>query len=90
MAVDIGFANLVAETFELKTKTGETVTEVCLLLRDKETGLAIQDVTTVRTAYDEITGEVTPDAVDCLVYADAYDENYTHKFTIERFVEEGA
>lgn len=42
-----------------------------------------QDVCIVRQAYIPGTGERLEDKVECLVFSDASDEDYTHKFQID-------
>lgn len=54
---------------------------VCL----QENGIATQDICIVRPHEedDERNGDI-----DCLVWSDEYDEDYTHKFIIPQYEEE--
>jgi len=78
MHIDLGFANLVVEKYDGDSSMHEFV----IMLVDKETGLAIQDIALVRQAINANNGEIIPEAVDCIVWADSGAEDYTDKFFI--------
>ena len=84
MIIDIGCANLVVQ----KYKSDHPVTEFLIMLENKETEEVIQDIATIRQTFDEDSNAVISDSVDCLVWADSIDENYTNKFTINCYKEE--
>ena len=77
IVIDIGEVNLVVEKYE--------GVELCVYLQDKITECVTQDIVTVRQA--QCNGELLKNAVDCLVWADETDEDYTDKFTITQFKE---
>lgn len=82
--IDIGCANLVVQKYD----SDHPVSEIVITLDEKDTGVVIQDIATIRQTFDEDSNDVTPDSVDCLVWADSCDENYTNKFTIPCYKEE--
>ena len=55
----------------------------------QENGIAVQDICLVRPHCDE-NFDVDPnsDDVDCIVWSDEYNEDYTHKFVIPQYKEE--
>jgi hypothetical protein len=77
--IDIGCANLVVQKYD----SDHPVSEIIITLDDKKTGLVIQDIATIRQALDEARGKITPDTIECLVWADSCSEDYTNKFTID-------
>ena len=79
--IDIGGINLVVE------KYGSD--EFIMYFRDKKTNCITQDIVTVRQAVND-DGHRIPGAVDCLVWADENDEDYTHEFRINQFREDEA
>ena len=78
LAIDLGEMNLVVEKYE--------GVEFVIYFQDKTTKCITQDIVTVRQALDG-EGKTIADAVDCLVWTDDSDENYTHKFCIKQFLE---
>ena len=74
LVIDRGELNLVVEKYE--------GVEFIVYFQDKKTDCITQDIVTVRQALNE-NGELIPNAVNCLVWADNNDENYTHSFTIK-------
>ena len=78
LVIDMGEANLVVEKYENK--------EFIVYFQDKKTNCITQDIITVRVAQNE-KGETVPNAVDCLVWTDDSDENFTHEFHIKQFLE---
>lgn len=64
--------------------------EICVVLEDEE-GF-VQDICIVRHHLDLSSEDVRKDnnCVDCLVYSDEQDENYTHKFVIKHYEEDEA
>ena len=75
LVMDMGALNLVAEKYE--------GAEFIVYFQDKKTECITQDIATVRQSLDG-NGELLPNAVDCLVWADNNDEDYTHSFTIKQ------
>ena len=82
LTMDIGFANLVVH----KTETG-LFNEYSIHIEEKDTGLVHQDIALVRASVGEDFQPI-PDSVDCLVWGDSDDEDYTHKFAIKLFKHE--
>ena len=78
LVIDIGEANLVVEKYE--------GVEFIVYFQDKESGCVTQDIVTIRQAFKH--GNTAGSAVECLVWADANDENYTYRFAIDRFLED--
>jgi hypothetical protein len=78
IVIDIGEVNLVVEKYDNA--------ELCVYLEDKKTNCVTQDIVTVRQAIKD--DEPLHNTVDCLVWADESDENYTHKFTIPHLEED--
>jgi len=78
LIIDMGEFNLVAEKYE--------GAEFIIYFQDKKTGCVTQDIATVRPTLDN--GELLPNAVECLVWADENSEDYTHKFLIKQFKED--
>ena len=85
LTMDIGFANLVA----VKSNESTIFQEFHIYLEDKVSGLVHQDIALVRTAANEDFQQI-PDTVECLVWGDSENEDYTHKFAIKHFEEDGA
>ena len=79
LTMDIGFANLVVH----KTEEG-LINEFSIHLEEKETGLIHQDIALVRASLNEDFKPI-PDSVDCLVWSNCDDEDYTHKFSIKLY-----
>ena len=78
IVLDLGWTNLVVEKYEDN--------ELSIYLQDKATSCITQDIAIVRQARnsdDEPAGE----AVECFVWDDKNSEDYTNKFTIEKYVE---
>ena len=79
LVIDVGEANLTVEKYENK--------EFIVYFQDKKTNCITQDVVTVRLVENE-EGEIVPNVVDCLVWTDDIDENYTHAFRIKQYLED--
>ena len=77
LVIDIGEANLVVEKYE--------GVEFIVYFQDKKTDCITQDIVTVRQATND-DGELVSGAVDCLVWADESDENYTYKLCVNQFM----
>ena len=56
--------------------------EINIYLRSKKDGLIAQDIALVRKS------ETSNDEIECLVWADELDEDFTDKFTIKVFKDE--
>lgn len=55
----------------------------------QENGIATQDICLVRPCLNEdYDVDIENNDVECLVWEDEYDEDYTHKFVIKQFEEE--
>ena len=78
--LDLGFANLVAEVYN----SDYPVSEIVVCLKDAD-GIPVQDIAIIRQT---IVDDKKQDAVECLVYSDELDEDYTHKFSIYCYKEE--
>ena len=74
--IDTGSANLVPHY----QKNGIYST-LSILLEDKVDGLPYQDIVRVEPALDDDLNRI-PDTVWVYVYADAENEDFTHKFAI--------
>ena len=82
LTMDIGFANLIIH------KTEEaSFHEFSIHLEEKETGLIHQDIALVRASVNEDLQPI-PDSIDCLVWSNCDDEDYTHKFVIKLYKHE--
>ena len=77
LAIDMGEFNLVVEKYD--------GVEFIVYFQDKKTDCITQDVVTVRRTLEN--GEPLPNAVECLIWTDDGDENYTHKFIINQYLE---
>lgn len=53
----------------------------------QENGIATQDICLVRPHFNKDL-EIEGDDIDCIVWSDEYDEDYTHKFVIKQYEEE--
>lgn len=84
ITIELGFANLVAELYNHDSKSPE----ITVYLEDKTTGLILQDIALIRQAIQENSTEPIPDKIDCLVWADKDNEDYTNKFVIDCYIEE--
>jgi hypothetical protein len=78
LVIELEEVNLVAEKYEGN--------EIIVYLQDKQTNSVTQDIVTVRHAV--VNGVQTQDTVECLVWSDAENEDYTHRFVIKRIPEE--
>lgn len=78
LTVSLGNMNLVAEVYD----SDYPVKEIVICLEEKESGATIQDIAIVRQATGK-SSEEKIEAVECLVYADSNDEDYTNKFVID-------
>lgn len=82
ITIDIGNGNkIVAEIYQSGSNLPK---ELVVYVRNKD-GVIIQDLCLVRQNYtwkDNGEVEIDNDNVDCLVWADSDDEDYTHKHVI--------
>ena len=72
---------LVAEYLNFDGKHPEI--SICI----EENGTPTQDICLVRPHFNEDI-EIEGDDIDCIVWSDEYDEDYTHKFVIKQYEEE--
>lgn len=81
--IDLGFATLVAER-----GSDDSYKEIFIGLEDKD-GVWLQDLAIVgqKYHYDEDSHVVDKKGINVMVYSDANDENYTHKFDIDIYKE---
>ena len=77
LAIDMGDFNLVAEKCD--------GVGFAMYFQDKKTDCITQDVAMVRRTLEN--GEPLPNAAECLIWTDDSDENYTHKFIINQYLE---
>ena len=82
--IDLGLATLVAER-----GSDESYNEIFVGLEDKY-GVWLQDLAIVgqKYHYDEDCNVVDEKGINVMVYSDANDEDYTHKFDIDIYEEE--
>ena len=80
MSIDIGFANLTVE----KYSNDSPFCEFSIYLADKELGAIHQDIALVRQAIND-KGHKISDTVECVVWSDCDNEDYTHKFVIDLY-----
>lgn len=82
--IDLGFATLVAEK-----GVDNNYREIYLGLEDKN-GVWLQDLAIIRQKYhyDEDSNVINEKGINVMVYSDANDEDYTHKFDIDIYEEE--
>lgn len=78
--IDIGFANLCVEIDEQGIRP-----EVYVFLEGKEDIEEYQEICMVSQAVTSDSQDVIPDHVQCMVWADSDNENYTDKFIIPGF-----
>ena len=75
---------IVAELCNYDGKHPEIAVCIC------EKGMTTQDICLVRPHFnDDYDVDENSNDIDCLVWNDEYDEDYTHKFVISQY-EEGA
>lgn len=83
LVIQLGDKKIVAEIYN--NNGPEIPPELCIYLQDED-GAMIQDICLVRPHYDYIKTsgefETNNNFVDCLVWGDSDDEDYTNKFTI--------
>lgn len=83
LIIQLGNKNIVAEIYD--NNGPEIPPELCVFLEDKD-GRIIQDICLIRPHYDinNKTREfkTNNDYVDCLVWSDSDDEDYTDKFVV--------
>ena len=77
LVIDMGKFNLVVEKYE--------GVEFIVYFQDKKTDCITQDVVTIRRKLEN--GELLQNAVECLVWTDDSNEDYTHKFVIKQLLE---
>jgi len=83
LIIDVGFANLAVE----KYNNNIAIPEFIIYLEHKQTGLPIQDIILVRQLSNPKANEIIPKVIECLVWSDCHDKNYTHRFTIDHYDE---
>ena len=76
MKIDMNEFNLVVEKYDGK--------EFIIYFQDKDNGCITQDLVAISQSFNR-NGEPVLNTIDCLVWADEDDENYTNKFSIKRF-----
>ena len=83
LTIQLGNNKIVAEIYN--NNGPEIPPELCVFLEDKD-GRIIQDICLVRPHYDINSKtrefETNNDLVDCLVWGDSNDEDYTNKFVV--------
>lgn len=83
LIIQLGDKKIVAEIYN--NNGPEIPPELCVYLEDED-GAIIQDICLVRPHYDYIKKssefETDNNFVDCLVWGDSDDEDYTNKFVI--------
>jgi len=77
LVIDMGDFNLIVE------KQHDVEFVVCF--QDKKTDCITQDIAIIRRKNCD--GELLQNSVECLVWTDDGDEDYTHKFLINQFLE---
>lgn len=89
LIIQLGNKKIVAEIYN---NDPEIPPELCIYLED-EGGTIIQDICLVRPHcyYNNQSGNFDTDnsLVDCLVWGDSYDEDYTNQFMIGIYEERG-
>ena len=82
--IDLGFATLVAER-----GIDKIYNEIFIGLEDKN-GVWYQDLAVVRQMYhyDKDLNVIQNKGIEALIYSNAEDEDYTHKFDIDIYEEE--
>ena len=82
LAIQLGSKKIVAEIYN---NDPGIPPELCVYLQDED-GSIIQDICLVRPYYEynQLSGDfdVNNEFVDCLVWGDSDDEDYTDRFTI--------
>ena len=76
LVIDMGEINLVVQ----KVVKEYDEVELAVYLQDKKTDCITQDIATIRQATSD--RDMIPSAVECLVWTDDSDDDYTHKFVI--------
>lgn len=62
--------------------------EIGIFIKDKY-GIIVQDICLVRPHYEYNNQiDISNTLIDCLVWSDQYNEDYTHKFIIPQYQEE--
>ena len=83
LTIQLGNKKIVAEIYD--NNGPEIPPEMCVFL-EEEDGTIIQDICLVRPHYDvnhkTKEFETNNDFVDCLVWGDSDDEDYTNKFVV--------
>jgi len=59
--------------------------EMCICVVGAD-GQVEQDICVVRPSFNEQTGAVSDTSYDCLVWTEADNEDYTHRYAINRFL----
>lgn len=83
LIIPLGENRIVAEIYDLNGP--DFPPEIVIYLRDKN-NVIIQDICVVRPHYryseKEMEFKIYNDFVDCLVWGDSYNEDYTKKYVI--------
>lgn len=84
LIIQLGNKKIVAEIYN--NNAPEIPPELCVYLQDED-GAIIQDICLVRpnSEYNKTSGhfETNNDLIDCLVWGNSDDEDYTDKFVID-------
>ena len=88
LEIQIGNKKLVAEIYDWY---GELPNELCVFIEDED-GNITQDICFVRGHYsynkETNKNEFDQNSIDCFVFADSYNEDFTDKFHIEVYEDE--
>lgn len=84
--IDLGFANLVIE-IEKSKETGIPVDQACIYLEAYD-GHVIQDICLVHKAISPINDSPVGTGVQCYIWGDSSDDNYTHCFNIPMYTDD--
>lgn len=74
--IDVGFGALIAEKYNMNTN--DAAPELCIYLEDND---IMQNIVLVRKSIKKNT-------VECLVWTDSDDEDYTKKYLIDKYQED--
>ena len=89
LVIQLGNYKIVAEIDDANTP--EIPPELCVYLEDNN-GCVMQDICLVRPHYEynhnKFEVETNDDVIDCLVWGEAGDEDYTNKYMIDVYKEE--
>ena len=71
-----------------KYKAGEDFPEEFVIYLKDEDGIITQDICLIRSHYEYKDNKscINESLIDCLIWSDEYNEDYTHKFIIPKYV----